>query len=84
MSKQNCGVSHLVYAAIPSTGRSRPKSDATPSMASLIAAQTRYSLIRMGLARFVNWLKQIAFRQPQRVTDLSFAIVAFRSADKGG
>ena len=43
--KQDCGVSYLVYAAFPSTGRSRPKSGATPSMASLVAAQTRYSLI---------------------------------------
>ena len=75
--KQDSGVSYLVYAAFPSTGRSRPKSGATPSMASLVAAQTRYSLISDGVGRMCEWVGG-------EITDLSVAIVAFRSADKGG
>ena len=64
--KQDCGVSYLVYAAFPSTGRSRPKSGAAPSMASLVAAQTRYSLISDGVGGMCESVEELLLENPGR------------------
>mgnify|MGYP000857379583 CR=1 FL=1 len=45
-------VAYLAHAAFPSMGRSRPKSGAAPSMATLVAARARYLLSSDG----VDWL----------------------------
>ena len=45
-------VAYLAHAAFPSMGRSRPKSGAAPSMATLVAARARYLLSSDGVGRW--------------------------------